>query len=137
VLAVRAVMLVLAAAVIAWSATQLAAVKAQERLTAIAFRPVGDPTPAELRETRSLVETGERLNADRQPSLLRGVIVLRAGDAAAATREFAALTRDEPENLPAWALLARAAGEQGDQALAARARARQTALAPPVPPAPR
>jgi hypothetical protein len=137
VLAVRAVLLVLAVAVIAWTATQVAALNAQERLTEIAFRPVGDPTPDELRETQDLVKTGERLNADRMPSLLRGVIVLRARDAAGAAREFAAITRDEPENLPAWALLARAAAENRDEALAERARARQAALAPPVPPAPR
>ena len=38
----------------------------------------------------------------------------------------------EPENLEAWALLARAARTE-DPALAARARARQRELAPPVP----
>jgi hypothetical protein len=137
VLAVRAVLLVLAVAVIGWTATQLAALNAQERLTEIAFRPVGNPTPDELRAAADLVRTGERLNADRMPSLLRGVIVLRSGDAAGAADQFAAITRDEPENLPAWALLARAAGEKGDEALAERARARQAELAPPVPPAPR
>ena len=52
------------------------------------------------------------------------------------TREAIAVLRRtvaaEPENLEAWALLARAARTE-DPALAARARARQRELAPPVP----
>jgi predicted Zn-dependent protease len=137
VLAVRAALVVLAAAVIAWMATQLTAVSAQERLNEIAFRATGDPTVEELTEADELVEKAERFNADRTPSLTRNVIYLRSGAVGPALRGFEAITREEPENVAAWTLLARAADRQQDEALAARARARQAELAPPVPAAPR
>jgi hypothetical protein len=137
VLAARAVLVVLAAAVIAWMAVQLAAVAANDELVGVAYRPLGDPSPAELRAADAEVRTAERLNADRAPSVVRGATYLRAGRADDAVRVFTEVTRDEPENLPAWAMLVRAARANGDQALAARALARQRELAPPVPGPPR
>ena len=73
----------------------------------------------------------QRLNPDVRVEQGIGVLEFRTGDQAAAVATFERLTAQEPRNAELWALLARVARD-GDPALAARAAARERALAPPV-----
>jgi len=79
-----------------------------------------------------LVRTDRRLNPDRRPDLYEAVVLGRSGRTREAIAVLERTVAAEPENLEAWALLAGAAKTE-DPALAARARARQRELAPPVP----
>ena len=129
---VRVLLVLLALLAGGWLAVQERAARAEGELEAIAFRPGGALEAASVARAEDLVRTDRRLNPDRRPDLYEAVVLGRAGR----TREAIALLRRtvdaEPENLEAWALLARAARTE-DPALAARARARQRELAPPVP----
>ena len=115
----------------AWLAVQAVGAHAQDELTRIVFA-ARDPTPAQRARALTLIERAERLNPDRRPEFMRGALLLREGNARGAAAVFARVTREEPESLEAWALLERAARAY-DPALAAQARARARALAPPVP----
>ena len=129
---IRALIVVLALLAGGWLAVQERAAQAEGDLEAIAFRPGGALTPGTVAHAEDLLRTDRRLNPDRRPDLYEAVVLGRAGR----TREGIALLRRavaaEPENLEAWALLARAARTE-EPALAARARARQRERAPPVP----
>ena len=129
---VRVLLVLLALLAGGWLAVQERAARAEGELEAIAFDPGGALAPATVARTEDLLRADRRLNPDRRPDLYEAVVLGRAGR----TREAIAVLRRtvaaEPENLEAWALLARAARTE-DPALAARARARQRELAPPVP----
>jgi cytochrome c-type biogenesis protein CcmH/NrfG len=82
-----------------------------QRATAIALR--GKTADSrELREVRSLVHGATLLNPDKQPDLLLARVEIEHGDLAQARHAFEALTRSEPQNIEAWALLAAASGSQ-------------------------
>ncbi len=131
-IAVRITLVALALLAGGWLAVQERAADAEQELDRIAFRPGGALTPAEVARAEDLLATARRLNPDRRPDLYEAVVLGRDGrerEAVAVLRETVAA---EPENLEAWALLARTA-RRADPRLAARARARLRVLAPPVP----
>ena len=129
---VRVLLVLLALLAGGWLVVQERAARAENELEAIAFDPGGALAPATVARAEDLLRTDRRLNPDRRPDLYEAVVLGRANR----TREAIAVLRRtvaaESENLEAWALLARAARTE-DPALAARARARQRELAPPVP----
>ena len=129
---VRVLLVLLALLAGGWLVVQERAARAESELEAIAFDPGGALGPETVARAEDLLRADRRLNPDRRPDLYEAVVLGRAGR----TREAIAVLRRtvaaEPENLEAWALLARAARTE-DPALAARARARQRELAPPVP----
>jgi hypothetical protein len=129
---IRVLIVMLALVAGGWLAVQERAAQAESELDAIAFGPGGALGPDSVARAEELLRADRRLNPDRRPDLYEAVVLGRAGR----TREAIAVLRRtvaaEPENLEAWALLARAARAE-EPALAARARARQRELAPPVP----
>ena len=129
-LPVRIALAVVALAAAAWLGIQAVGAHASAQLTDIAFAP-GKISGPEQQHAASLLDQAERLNPDTRPELFRGVLRLRANDVAGAERIFEAVTKKEPENLEAWALIARTATGY-DPELAARARSRLRVLAPPV-----
>jgi Flp pilus assembly protein TadD len=82
-----------------------------QRATAIAVRGK-TASVAELRKVRSLVHGAGLLNPDSEPDLLLARVEIEHGDLAQARSAFKALTRSEPQNIEAWALLAAASGSQ-------------------------
>jgi cytochrome c-type biogenesis protein CcmH/NrfG len=129
---IRALIVVLALLAGGWLAVQERAAHAESEIDEIAFGPgdtLGSGTVARAEE---LLRTDRRLNPDRRPDLYEAVVLGRAGRTREAISVLRRTVAAEPENLEAWALLARAARSE-DPALAARARARQRELAPPVP----
>jgi hypothetical protein len=92
----------------------------------------GVPKPGQTDRARGRLATAERWNPDTDPRVDIGVLEVRAKHYRAAGAEFAAVTRREPENAQAWALLSFSAARY-DSGLAARARARALALEPPLP----
>jgi predicted Zn-dependent protease len=131
-IAVRIALVALALAAGAWLAVQERAAVADEELTDIAFRSQARPTDPQLARLGDLLDRLRRLNPDRRPDLLEAFVLYRTGRDNEALAVLGGAVRDEPENVEAWALLARIA-ETADPALAARARARLRELAPPVP----
>jgi hypothetical protein len=130
-LALRIPLAVAALAVAGWLAVLALGAHALSELTPITFNPK-PPTPAQQARGEVLVRRAERLNPDTRPELSRGVLQLHSGHPAAAERTFLAVARAEPENVDAWGIIAQTLGRY-DPALAARARSRVRALAPPVP----
>jgi predicted Zn-dependent protease len=126
--AVRVVLAVLALAAGAWLVVQERAARAEQALIMLAFESREPPPVA---ESERLLARARRLNPDRRPDLFEGVILARQGRPDAAIAVIRGVTRAEPENLEAWALLVSAA-ERVDPALARAARARARELAPAV-----
>jgi hypothetical protein len=129
---IRALIVVLALLAGGWLAVQERAAQAESELEAIAFEPGGGLGSETVARAEVLLRTGRRLNPDRRPDLYEAVVLGRAGRRSEAIAVLRRTAAAEPENLEAWALLARAARTE-EPALAARARARQRELAPPVP----
>jgi hypothetical protein len=128
----------LARATLALAALALAAVLAVQALAARAdlelTRLVLNPTPLTAQQQARadmLVGRADRLSLDTRTDIERATLRARAGDFRGAGAKFESVVRREPQNLEAWALLARAA-ERYDPARAAEARARTRRLAPPV-----
>jgi len=119
-----------AVAIAAWLGVQAIGARADTEATRIVLAEK-TPTAAELRRADGLAARMARLNPDTRPQQLRGLVAYREGDMRRAGAIFEAMAREEPENLQAWALLARVA-ERYDPSLAATARRRVRALAPPV-----
>jgi hypothetical protein len=126
----RAIVIVLALAAAAWLAIAARSFSAQERIATLALENER-PTARDLAEARSLLGRAQTLNPDARVEQGIGVLEFRTGDQAGAVQTFQALVAREPRNAELWALLARVARD-GDPALAARAAARERALAPPV-----
>jgi tetratricopeptide repeat protein len=129
---IRALIVVIALLAGGWLVVQERAAQAEGDLEAIAFSPGGGLDPATVARAKDLVRTDRRLNPDRRPDLYEAVVLGRSGRTREAIAVLERTVAAEPENLEAWALLAGAAKTE-DPALAARARARQRELAPPVP----
>ena len=131
-IAVRAAIVVPAAAAIVWLALGVGATRAQDdlaHLVAVTERP----TAAQISRAAVLRRDAERSVPGRRPSLLEATLRLKGDDTVGATRLLVGVVRDEPENGEAWLLLAQAARD-GDPALSERASARVRELAPEVPP---
>jgi predicted Zn-dependent protease len=131
VIAVRAGIVVLAVAAIAWLGAGLAATRAQDDLSHL-VAVTEHPTARQIARAADLRRDAERWVPGRRPSLLEATLRGKAGDVAGAVRLLQQVVRDEPENGEAWLLLAQAARDR-DPALAERARARVRVLAPDVP----
>jgi hypothetical protein len=108
---IRAALALAALAVAAVLAVQAVGARADGELSRLVLSP-SQPTAAQLAGGRTLLARARRLNPDTRPDVLGGLL-------------------REPENLEAWALIARLAQGQ-DAALEATARSRVRALAPPV-----
>jgi hypothetical protein len=130
--AIRIALVALAVLAGGWLAVQERAADAERELDGIAFRPGGALSPAEVARARDLLAADRRLNPDRRPDLYEAVVLGRSGRERKAIAVLRGTVAAEPENLEAWALLARTA-EDTDPQLAQRARARLRELAPPVP----
>jgi Flp pilus assembly protein TadD len=85
---------------------------------------------ARVPEATRLARTARHVSPDTQPTVDLGIAYATARDFPGAGREFAAVTRQEPENARAWMLLCLVA-RRYDSDLAATACARERALAPP------
>jgi hypothetical protein len=131
---VRVVLVIASLAAAAFLVVQERGARAAAGIGNTALAPTGVPGGRQVAATRSKLATAERWNPDTTPRVDVGVLEVRARQYRAAGADFAAVTRREPENAQAWALLALAA-QRYDSGLAAKARARARALEPPVPPA--
>lgn len=128
----------LARAALALAALVIAGVLGVQALGARAdvelTRLVLSPTPlsaAQRARAAVLLERAGRLGLDTRTDIERATLRARAGDLRGAGDQYRAVVRREPQNIEAWALLAVAASRY-DPALAASARSRVRALAPPV-----
>jgi hypothetical protein len=128
---IRAAIVLLALAAVAWLGAGIAASRAQDdlaRLVATTARP-DDP---DLAEAADLHRKAERWAPGRRPSLLEATLRLKGEDREGAAELLEDVVADEPENAEAWLLLAQAS-EDRDPEREAEARARVRALAPDVP----
>lgn len=126
----RAILALAAVALAAVLAVQALSARADVELTKLVLHPT--PLTAQQRERAgALLDRAGRLSLDTRVDIERGTLRARAGDLRGARAQFESVVRREPENLEAWALLARVA-ERYDPARAAAARARVRRLAPPV-----
>jgi hypothetical protein len=126
----RAALALAALAVAAVLVVQAVGARADAELSRLVLSP-SQPTAARLAGGRTLLARARRLTPDTRPDVLGGLLRLRAGDTRGALAALRGVVRREPENLEAWALIARLAQGQ-DAALEATARSRVRALAPPV-----
>jgi hypothetical protein len=90
---------------------------------------------AQVQRAARLYERARAFNPDTRPILLEANLLtfFRAGNVRA-LRLARDVTRREPDNVNAWAIVAGMAARL-DPPLAARARRRIAAISPPVPPA--
>jgi predicted Zn-dependent protease len=79
---------------------------------------------AVARQAEHDLRAAETLNPDPTPTLYRGGLALRLGRTEEAIDLLRQVTREESENLDAWALLGQAALAAGDHALTRRAAGR-------------
>jgi Tfp pilus assembly protein PilF len=131
---VRIVLVIASLAAAAFLVVQERGARAAADIGTTALAPTGVPSAQQVAATRAKLPTAERWNPDTTPRVDIGVLEVRAKQYRAAGADFAAVTREEPDNAQAWSLLAFAA-QRYDSGLAAKARARARALEPPVPPA--
>ncbi len=127
----RVVALFLALAACAWFALGVRQTRDTQRAAAILARP-GTLTRAEAAQVTTLLSHAATLNPDRQVQLLRAELVLREGHPPAARAIVLGVLAREPQNIDAWAALARSS--QGDPQSFRLALRRARALAPAVPP---
>jgi predicted Zn-dependent protease len=125
---VRAAVVLLAVAAIAWLGAGIAASRAQDDLGRLVATTAA-PDRADLARADELRRRAERAVPGRRPSLLEATLLVKA-DRAAAARLLEGVVAAEPENAEAWLLLSQAS--EGRRAEQARERVR--ALAPDVPP---
>jgi Tfp pilus assembly protein PilF len=129
---VRVVLVIASLAAAAFLVVQERGARAAAAIENIALAPTGVPPARQVAATRAKLAAAERWNPDTTPRVDIGVLEIRARQYRAAGADLSAAVRQEPENANAWALLAFAA-QHYDSGLAARARARDRALEPPVP----
>jgi predicted Zn-dependent protease len=105
---VRIVSVIVALVVAAWFALGIR--ETHELNTVTSILSAGQLTPAQARHADDLLQSAGTLNPDHQVQLLRGEVALATGDLPAAQRIILHVAREEPDNIDAWAELARAAG---------------------------
>ncbi len=127
--AVRVTAALLALVVGAWFALGAVQSRDIDRAGAIASAR-GALTGRAAGQAASLLDDAGTLNPDRQVDLLRAELVARRGDLPGARAILVSVVHDEPQNIDAWAALARSSA--GDPAAFRLAVARVRALAPPV-----
>jgi predicted Zn-dependent protease len=106
---VRIVLVVVALVVAAWFAL---GVREAHELNTVTSLLAAQPrlTAAQAAHADGLLSSAGTLNPDRREELLRGEVALAAGNEAVAQRIILRVAREEPDNIDAWAQLARAAG---------------------------
>ena len=129
---IRAAIVVLAVAAIAWLAMAASASRSQDELRDL-VSDTERPTAAQLARGDELRRAAERGTPGERAALMEATLRLKAADTAGARRVLERVVTEEPENGEAWLLLARATRES-DPAAYERAMARVRALAPDVPP---
>lgn len=93
-----------------------------------------NPTAAQTAQITRDLDRAATLNPDRGVTLLRARAAFQQPDLPRSYRLIAAVTRAEPDNVEAWALLAFATINHHVDALHRRAEAEVRRLSPPVPP---
>lgn len=93
-----------------------------------------DPTAAQTARIERDLDRAGTLNPDRGITLLRARAAFQQPDLPRSYALIQRVTRAEPENLEAWALLAFATVNHGVDALHRRAQEQVRRLSPPVPP---
>jgi predicted Zn-dependent protease len=126
-LAVRIGLVAVAAAAVAWLGLGLRASRLEARGIALA------KAKPDLSASLKTLKDAEANNADSQPVLLQGELLLFAGQPGRAITPLMEVVRREPDNFEAWRLLAQAAASTGNRVLQASAQRRAVALSPPVP----
>jgi hypothetical protein len=131
----RFAVLVVAVVAIAWLATGLHAADLERRANAVGANQPGRFSVPKAEQASRYYERARSFNPDTRPILLEANLLsfFRAGNARA-FRLAKEVTRREPANVTAWAIVAGLA-DRLDPPLAARARRRIRELSPPVPPA--
>jgi predicted Zn-dependent protease len=124
---IRAALVLLAVAAMAWLGAGIAASRAQDDLGRL-VATTAHPDRADLERADELRRKAERRVPGRRPSLLEATLRLEGDDRAGAARLLEDVVAEEPENAEAWLLLS-----QASEARADRARERVRALAPDVP----
>jgi hypothetical protein len=132
--ALRLALVAFAVAAVGWLALGEVQTRDLDHATDLTAR-AGTPSAALTQQILGLLDTAGTLNPDRNVALLRSQAQTRAGRSGAAVRTALVVARAEPRNIDAWVVLGFAAGNV-DPKLAARARAKERELAPPVRAAP-
>jgi predicted Zn-dependent protease len=127
---VRAALILLSAAAIAWLAAGIQASNAQDDLGRL-VATTAEPDRADLARANELRKEAERYVPGRRPSLLEATMRART-DPAGAARLLNDVVADEPDNAEAWLLLAQTT-EESDPQRSEQAMARVRELAPNVP----
>jgi hypothetical protein len=122
-LALAAVALVAAAAFVTWLGTS----RAEQRANAVAFAPPRAASKAALAGALRDAEDSRRLGPDVPGELIEALLLRRSGRSAAGEALIEHATRDEPQNVGAWLLLA---NTTRDRARFQRARAMVARLNP-------
>ncbi|HZU60405.1 MAG TPA: hypothetical protein VE983_05535 [Solirubrobacteraceae bacterium] len=68
------------------------------------------PDPVQARQASALLSAADVLNPDRTVDLLRAELAIDEGHDVTARLILGRVTREEPQNVNAWALVARASG---------------------------
>jgi hypothetical protein len=124
---------VVAVAMVGWLTPQLVSAWRLHDGTVVAFKTGARPTRAEIRRADRALRSGS-FAFDRQRRYARAFLLgVHAKQPRRAIPMLLSLTRAEPDNADAWALLSVLA-EASRPRLAARARARALELVPPVRP---
>ena len=123
--------MVVSLAAAAWLASAYPGTRAEERARAIRPAPGQPLTPAQVARSIELLEDARRARPDGDILPRLAGLELTAGRPERAAALVRPLVRREPENLPAWTILAFAL-EDSDPAGAREAQARRRELAPPV-----
>jgi hypothetical protein len=125
----RGIVLLVAAAVIAWFAL---GIRQSHDLNVANDRLSSAQTlsPAEAHQVASRLDRAGQLNPDTSVDLARSTLALHLGDAARARAIALSVTRAEPDNIDAWLTYASASGHD-PQAFASALR-HLTMIAPPV-----
>jgi hypothetical protein len=112
-LAVRALLVVLAAFVLAWLALGLRAVRLEDQAQATIDRARAGPvTDLDVAQARDHLTEARRLSPDKGPAIREGQLLDAAGRKAEADFIGRSLVSQEPDNLQAWFLAWVAAGDE-------------------------
>lgn len=130
-MAARVLLLVLALAAAGFLAFEEHGARAAAELSRRALDPHGTPAPADLARAAGLERTARQAAPDTQPTVDLAILQGRARRFRASGDLLGRVTREEPANARAWTLLGLVA-QRYDSDLAATARERARALAPPV-----
>jgi predicted Zn-dependent protease len=127
----RAALLLVSLAAAAWLASAYPGTRAEEQARTIRPAPGQELTEGQVARSIELLEDARRARPDGDILPRLAGLELTAGRADRAAALVRPLVRREPENLPAWTILAFAL-EDSDPAGAREAQARRRELAPPV-----